>query len=226
MKTLTAFYYRFILFRNERDRVLLLSMSFSVLLACIRVAWTGRLTFLFLVWNLFLAYVPYVFSTWLQQRPDFIEKRLMFTAFFIAWLLFIPNAFYLLTDLFHLGNHPGVPLWFDLALIGSFAWNGLLLGIISVLQMEKIVQVYLQGKNELLFIYPVMWLNALGIYIGRYLRFNSWDIITNPFGLFSDISVMALHPLQNKYAWGMILCFSVFMTVIYITIKRIGKIAV
>lgn len=216
-------YYRSWLFRTETDRILLLSMSFSVLLAILRIAFTGQLTFLFLIWNLFLAYVPYVLTTWLSLKPAYIERRLSFVLFFVAWLLFIPNSFYLVTDLFHLGHYRGVPPWFDLALIVSFAWNGVLLGILSVRQMEKIMQVYLLGKNELLFILPVMWLNAFGIYIGRYLRFNSWDIITNPFELFTDIAIMVLHPLQSKYAWGMIACYTLLMTVIYLTMKRITK---
>ena len=69
-----------------------------------------------------------------------------------------------------------------------------------------------------------MWLNALGIYIGRYLRFNSWDVITDPFDLLSDIVKMLIHPIQYKYVWGMVLCFSVFMTLVYMVLKRIGKI--
>lgn len=141
----------------------------------------------------------------------------------LVWLLFIPNSFYILTDLFHLGEHNDVPMWFDLALIISFAWNGLLLGILSVRQMENMVQRFLPGRHELLFIYPIMWLNALGVYIGRYPRFNSWDIITNPLGISSYILKMLWHPVQYKYAWGMVACFSIFMTLVYLTIKRISK---
>lgn len=208
---------------TEINQVLFLSMAFSVLLAIIRIVVTGRLTFLFLVWNLFLAYVPYVLTAWLSQKPAYMERRGIFILFLAGWLLFIPNSFYLVTDLFHLGQHTGAPLWFDLALMISFAWNGVLLGVLSVRQMEKIMQVYLFGRHELLFILPVMWLNALGIYIGRYLRFNSWDIITNPFELFTDIALLIVHPLQNVHAWGMIACYTLLMTVIYLTMKRMNK---
>jgi len=116
-----------------------------------------------------------------------------------------------------------MPLWFDLVLILSFVWNGLLLGIFSVRQMEKIVENFFPGRNELFFLYPVMWLNALGVYVGRYLRFNSWDIITNPFQLLRDIGNILVHPVENRYAWAMICCFSILMTLMYMTIKKMSK---
>jgi uncharacterized membrane protein len=209
--------------RTETDRVLSLSMAFGALLIMARIIYTGQFTFLFLLWNLFLAWLPYAISSYAQYHPKWsIGKR--FVVLFAAWLLFIPNSFYIITDLFHLGPYYTVPLWFDLVMILSFAWNGLLLGLLSVRQMEKMLQRYLPGRHELLFIYPIMWLNALGVYIGRYLRFNSWDVITNPFALITDIANMLVHPIQYRIAWGMIACFSVFMTLMYIALKRIAKV--
>jgi uncharacterized membrane protein len=211
------------LLRTETDRVLTLSMAFSTLLVAARIVYTGDRLFLFLVWNLFLAWLPYAFTSAAQHNPKWrTGKRFVFL--FVVWLLFIPNSFYIITDLFHLGPYYTVPVWFDLVMILSFAWNGLLLGILSVRQMEKMMQAYLPGKHELLFIFPIMWLNALGIYIGRYLRFNSWDIITNPFALAADIIDMLAHPIQYRIAWGMIACFSVFMTLMYLGLKRIAKV--
>ena len=219
-------WYRWVLFRttaNEMDRMLTLSMLFSIALVMARVTYTGKHTYLSLIWNLFLAWLPYMISSWLQKQPAVQANRLLFAAVSFVWLLFIPNTFYILTDLFHLGEHNNVPMWFDLTLIISFAWDGLLLGILSIRQMEKMMQRYLPGKHELFFIYPIMWLNALGVYIGRYPRFNSWDIITNPFGISAYILRLLWHPIQYKYAWGMVACFSVFMTLVYLTIKRISK---
>jgi len=221
-----AGWYRWFLFRatgSETDRMLMLSAIFSGVLIIARIAYTGSFTFIGLAWNLFLAWLPYLMSSLIQYQQSVKTNKWKLAAGSFVWLLFIPNSFYILTDLFHLGEHGGVPLWFDLALIISFAWNGLLLGILSVRQMERVMQRFIPGKHELLFIYPIMWLNALGVYIGRYLRFNSWDIITNPFELTSDIVKMLWHPVQYKYVWSMVACFSVFMTLVYLTIKRIGK---
>lgn len=215
--------YRWLFLRSEIDRMMSLSMLFSAFLVLVRVIYTGEHDYRFLLWNLFLAYIPYFMSNRLQYMPAWIEHRGKFILFFIAWLLFIPNTFYILTDLFHLGGHTGAPLWYDLFLIISFAWNGLLLGILSVRQMEKIIQVYIPRNTAWFFLYPVMVLNALGVYIGRYMRFNSWDVITNPFGLVADIAQLVWHPVQHKEVWAMVCCFSAFMTLMYTTLKKISK---
>jgi len=209
--------------RNEVDRILMLSMAFSVALLVARIVYTGKFSYVWLTWNLFLAWVPYVITSWLHKQPAIQQHRLKFFVIAGIWLLFVPNSFYILTDLFHLDEHHNVPNWFDLTLIISFAWNGLLMGILSIRQMEKMVQQYFHGKHELVFIFPIMWLSAIGVYIGRYPRFNSWDVITNPFGLCTYLVKMVIHPIQNVYAWGMVACFSIFMTLVYLAIKRISK---
>jgi uncharacterized membrane protein len=214
-----------IFLRSEMDRLLSLSMFFSCLLVLVRMIHTGRDTFLFLIWNLFLAWLPYLITGRLARMQPF-RPRLLFAALMLAWLLCIPNSFYIITDLFHLGdryNDRLMPNWYDLAMILSFVWNGLLLGVLSVRQMEKILKPRLPAHHELFFLYPVMWLNALGVYTGRYLRFNSWDLITNPFHLVEDIAYIIAHPLRNQYAWDMIFCFSILMTLMYLMMKRISK---
>jgi uncharacterized membrane protein len=68
-----------------------------------------------------------------------------------------------------------------------------------------------------------MLLNALGIYIGRYLRFNSWDVISSPFQLLADILHLLLHPIYYKNAWAMVLCFSFFLSILYMTLRKLSK---
>jgi len=97
------------------------------------------------------------------------------------------------------------------------------MGILSVRHMEKIVQAIWLYRFDWFFVYPVMLLNALGIYIGRYLRFNSWDIVSNPFWLVADIAHLLLHPVQYKSAWGMVFCFSFFLSIVYMTLRKISR---
>lgn len=208
--------------RSEIDKLLIFSSLFSIVLAFVRVAYTGQLLFLSLIWNLFLAFVPFALTTFLIQRPHLIKDKWKLSLVSIAWLLFIPNSFYIITDLFHLQKRFLIPLWFDLALIFSFVWNGLLFGILSVRQMEKIWSLKWRW-SEFLFIYPVMLLNAIGIYIGRYLRYNTWDIISDPFDLSEDILYLIIHPIRNRFDWSMIFCFSVFMTILYLSFKKMGR---
>ena len=219
---LSHFFQRSYANKSEIEKVLILSCLFSFSLAFARVMYTGQLMFLSLIWNLFLGFIPYLLSRFLMQHIQWIETKWKFALTTIAWLLFIPNSFYIITDLFHLEERSVIPLWFDLALIFSFAWNGLILGVLSVRQMEKIWETKWQW-SELFFIYPVMLLNAFGIYIGRYLRYNSWDVISNPLGLSEDVIYLLLHPIRHRFDWSMIFCFSVFMTLLYLTIKKLSK---
>jgi uncharacterized membrane protein len=210
----TTNFRRFLFLRTELDRLLTASIIFSCALVAFRVLHTGSIVFLFLVWNLFLAYIPYALSTWLTTRPGWNRRLKLIVT--LIWLLFLPNAFYILTDLYHLYDrrHPGIPEWFDLAMIFSCAWNGLLLGVLSLRQMEKLFN---------LPVYPIMALNALGIYVGRYLRYNSWDILSNPFELITDITDMIIHPFRNHYAWDMILCYTILLIFIYTMTKKLGR---
>ena len=208
--------------RSEMEKLLILSCLFSLCLAFWRVVYTGQLLFLSLIWNLFLGFIPYAITRFLAHHADWIKNNWKFAFITITWLLFIPNSFYIITDLFHLEERSVIPLWFDLALIFSFAWNGLLIGILSVRQMEKIWERKWQW-SEVFFIYPIMLLNAFGIYIGRYLKYNSWDVISNPLGLSEDIVYLIIHPIRNRFDWSMIFCFSVFMSLIYLTIKKLSK---
>ena len=137
--------------------------------------------------------------------------------------MFIPNTFYIVTDLFHLDEFDTAPKWFDLLLLFSFAWNGLVFGFVSIRKMSIIQQVISGQRFYLLFIFAVMWLNAFGIYIGRYLRYNSWDVIAQPFSLFSELLEMIYNPLQNKMEWGMITIWAVFMTLFYFTIEKMAE---
>ena len=103
---------------------LILSCCFSCLLLCARVIATGYVTYIFLVWNLFLAFIPYAISSWLYDNRGAIKSRLKQAAVIAAWLLFIPNSFYILTDLFHLDEFDSAPKWFDFLLIFSLLQAG------------------------------------------------------------------------------------------------------
>lgn len=85
------------------------------------------------------------------------------------------------------------------------------------------VQVKFSLITEWQFVYPLMLLNAFGIYIGRYLRYNTWDVVANPFQLTSDLMYLIIHPVRNRFDWSMILCYSVFMTLIYLAVKRVSR---
>lgn len=209
--------------KSEVNKVLLLSCSFSLAILFARIVYTGEILFLFLAWNLFLAYLPYALSAWLEKSLSLLRKGSLFFSVFLVWLLLLPNSFYIITDLFHLRIAENMPLWFDLALILSFAWNALLMGVLSVRQVERLVTLR-WNKAAVFFSTPIMFLVALGIYIGRYLRFNSWDVITNPFQLLQDLINLALHPVHYRFDWSMVICYGLLLSLFYSTLKKLSAV--
>ena len=201
-------------------QTMILFCAFSCLLSVTRVAFTGNPTYLFLIWNLFLAFIPYVISRVILLIDITRTVRVLLLG---VWLLFVPNSFYLLTDLFHLPRFADVPAWFDLLLLLSFGINGMLLGVISLRKIEIVLEKLRGRALPLMFVFVVMFLNAFGIYLGRYLRFNSWDIVTRPFALFEELYLIIANPFDNLMEWGMVGSYAVFMTLIYFIIKKLGE---
>lgn len=202
-------------------KTLAFSSILSVVLLYIRIQWSGTLFYVFLVWNLFLAWIPFVISLLLLDAKENGRKKYFSVVLFCVWLLFFPNSPYILTDLFHLKLRNDIPLWFDLVLILTFAWNGLVLGFASLLNVQKFLSSYL-SKNKVTFLIVCLFvLCGFGVYLGRYPRFNSWDIVTNPIQLFSNIFYMITHPLQHTRMVGVTFFFSLFLVVCYQTLSSL-----
>lgn len=202
---------------------LLLSAGFSCFLLAVRMMITQTIEYIFLPWNLFLAFIPYWITWWMTGNVAIIENKIKFVLALAVWLLFIPNSFYIITDLFHLTHIDTAPMWFDLLLIFSFAWNGIVAGIISLRRVELVVGLAKGQRFAFFLVLSVMWLSAFGIYIGRFLRFNSWDVVAAPFSLLAEIIDMVIHPFLNGHAWGMTLCYAVFMMLLYFMIKKMSE---
>jgi len=158
--------------------------------------------FLFLNWNLFLAFIPWVCTTLLYLRPRLQSKKVFLLGVLFLWTIFFPNAPYILTDLFHLRLRSSIPVWFDLILILSFAWTGLLYGLLSLRDIEKIVSQKLNKHIAKGLIISLLFLASFGVYLGRYLRWNSWDLLSNPTPLFLDIIDRFVDPLSHPQTWG------------------------
>jgi uncharacterized membrane protein len=139
-----------------------------------------------LVWNLFLAWISLLLAAFIYRiatrRADLTRWILVPAA--LVWLLFFPNAPYIVTDLVHLGQyHDNVPGWFDVMLVAWFACTGLLLGVASLRLMQEIVARARGSRVGWLFVVLVTVAGSLGIYVGRFLRWNSWTVFQAPLTL-------------------------------------------
>jgi len=203
---------------QKLKKVIALSALFSFVLIAFRVYYTSGLYLSFLLWNLFLAYLPYYFSTKLLYYHQMGKALWKLLVLFGLWLLFFPNSPYIITDLFHLTNHHTMPLWYDLAIIFSVAWSGLILGFLSLMQIQHFLNFKYGIKKSWLIISGIQLLCAYGIYLGRYERYNSWDIVTNPLSLLNDIVDLCCNPLSHPRTIGVTLVFSVLLMLSYLTL--------
>ncbi|PRX12239.1 DUF1361 domain-containing protein [Nonlabens ulvanivorans] len=206
---------------KELSILLMLSLTSIVLLA-MRIKITHDFYMLFLVWNLFLAILPYVISLWLETSiASTYYKRThkwLTIPIFTIWLLILPNAPYIITDLIHIRNASGAFLIYDSILIASFAITGCWAGFMSLHQMINSLSSMHIIKREVhktVLPYLILFLSAIGIYLGRDLRWNSWDIIQQPAKLFTDTLSIFMHPLTHQTAWLQIIPMSLFLMVLY-----------
>ena len=146
---------------------------------------TGDLVFLFLVWNLFLAWIPVGLAGFAAAMPN---RPLIQAICGAWWLLFFPNAPYLVTDLMHLSRLGGNLLWYDTLMFVTFALTGLVLGYVSLRLVQGVVARYLGVWGSWVFVVGALLLSSYGIYVGRFLRWNSWDLFVSPLSLVRDMA--------------------------------------
>lgn len=198
-----------------------LACIFSVCLLGIRMERTGSVQFLFLIWNLFLAVVPLVFSVlaWRLSRTRWKGLALLFL---LPWLLFFPNAPYILTDLLHLKARAPVPLWYDLMMLLSFALNGLFLGYISLVLVESVLEGIFNRTIAMIASMVFTFAAAYGIYLGRFHRFNSWEVWTAPSAIGGKVLDTMLHPVAHARIWAITLMLGFIMYAGYRLVRGLG----
>jgi uncharacterized membrane protein len=201
-------------------------LALCSLLACAiyagRVYLSHQHTYHFLIWNLFLAWIPFGCSLlivllhhhhphhgWLLVIPGAL------------WLLVLPNAPYLVTDLWHLDERLPVPLWYDIAMLATFAWSGLFIGIASLSSMQNVIAHFFGRLISWFFVFAAIGLSGLGIYLGRFLKWNSWDFFFQPRSILTDVVVRFAHPTHNPGPVGFTLLFAAFILICYITFASI-----
>jgi uncharacterized membrane protein len=206
---------------NDVQQFVAVSLGFTLVLLAIRAFYTGSATYFFYPWNLFLALVPVFLSGLLLKQTALNYKSVLLLA---LWLLFLPNAPYLVTDIFHFEERPPIPFWFDLILVVSGAWNGILLCMISLFRVERFLKIACNPNIVSKLMPLIIVLCGYGVYIGRYLRYNSWDVVTEPFGILRTSTHHIHHPFQNLNVWLFTFVFASFLGIIYFTIKKLPRV--
>jgi uncharacterized membrane protein len=193
--------------------------AFIFLMIIARMIYSGKYAFVFLVWNLFLAWLPFVIST--RFKKILHKEKWKQVLVFSIWLLFFPNALYIVTDLIHLNLETTVPKWFDAILLFTSCITGLMMAFISLIRVEKYLSYHFSNrvvKTQIIFI---LFAASFGVYLGRFLRWNSWDIISNPFALLFSIVQRFIFPLQHLQTWGVTVMLTILFYLLYLTIKKL-----
>ncbi len=155
----------------------------------------GNLTYSYMFWNLFLAWLPLILVVSLLR---FIKTRRWSSwpgiGLSLLWLIFLPNSFYMVSDLIHLQDEPRADVLFDAVMLTSFVINGLILGYISLYLFHLQLKRRLPATTARNMVGIILLLCSFAIYLGRELRWNTWDVIFNPAGILFDISDRIVKP--------------------------------
>jgi uncharacterized membrane protein len=182
-------------------------VCFSLVAA--RVAYSDNTRHTGLIWNLFLAWIPFIlayFAHTISWRQVWLYIALPIIAF--LWLIFFPNAPYMLTDLQDLARDTvGAPLWYDVIIVGWCSWTGMLLGVVSLYLMQDLVLRRFGRLTGWVFVFTISAASSFGMYVGRFVRLNSWDILQNPAETTMDILGLVIDPSMRLAAFTILYTF-------------------
>lgn len=177
--------------------------------------WFRAPTFVFLLWNLFLAWVPYIAALKVEHMQRTGNRRMAILPWLCLWLAFLPNAPYIITDFVHFRHLPPIPLWYDLTLFFASASLGLVLGLLSLYEVHGVLKKWFSRKTASLLVVLSIGLSGFGVWLGRFQRWNSWDIVTRPEALLRDIADTFTTRQELAHAAGISLLLSGVLLVGY-----------
>lgn len=196
---------------------------FTVAMIAARMAYTGTSGHVWLLWNLVLAWIPFVLALLLYERARAGAPLGVLVPLGLLWLVFFPNAPYLVTDLKHIGGGGRVPLLYDVLLLSAGAWTGLLLGLTSLFLVHLVVRRRMGAPNAWGLVVGVLVLSSFGIYLGRVLRWNSWDVVANPGPLGAELAKGLLHPLDHPRPLALTVLLTAFLLTSYLVLYSFAR---
>jgi uncharacterized membrane protein len=178
----------------------------------------------YMIWNLFLAWIPLILAYALVVQLRRLEwSSWTGISLTLAWLLFLPNSFYIVSDLIHLQDMPRKDVLFDSLMFTAFVLNGLLLGYASLYLVQRLVAQHgVSRRRSNWFAIVMLLLCSFAIYLGRDLRWNSWDVLLNPAGILFDVSERILDPFGHPAVFSTTAVFFLFLGGLYWVLGRLG----
>jgi len=187
----------------------------AILFNLARLEIWGTTNILYITWILLLAWIPYLIYVYLIRKDVSINY---FIPIFIVWLLFFPNAPYLVTDISHIVLSSPTLLWYDSLLYFFFGWIGLFLGVLSLFKVHQYLRGHLNYMLSEIFVFIICAISSFGVYIGRFERFNSWDILFHPLQLMRHFFYVLINFTHGGTPLLFVFVFTVFMYSVYKTV--------
>ena len=203
-------------------QALLLSNGVSIGLFCLRAFESGSTRYWFLIWNLFLAWIPLGFA-WLLVKKLRTQRwqTSMSLALTFLWLGFLPNSFYVVSDFIHLRVTGEVSLLYDVVMFASFTFNAYIAGFMSLYLVHRELHKRLPALNAYSVVAGVLLACSFAIYLGRSLRWNTWDVLVNPAGLLFDVSDRIVNPGAHPQTIVTTGTFFIFLGSLYVVIWQL-----
>lgn len=172
--------------------------------------------FIYMIWNLFLAWISFVAALVLERTLHRAVWSSWYALFVTAlWLTFLPNTFYMLTDFIHIQEFTSADLVSGVIMLSSFILNGVVLGLLSLYLVHRELVKRMRARTAVGIVGLVLISCSFAIYIGRELRWNTWDIVTNPASVLFDVTDRLLNPGAHPNMFGITLGFFVLLTALY-----------
>jgi uncharacterized membrane protein len=178
-----------------------------------------------IAWNLFLAWIPFALALLVYERARSGLSTPVLAGACLLWLVFLPNAPYLVTDLKYVGSHGGVPVLYDVLLLSAAAWAGLLLGLVSLFLMHEVWRRLFGVVQAWALVVGALGLSSFGIYLGRVQRWNSWDLFTRPGSLVGQIAQGLLDPLAHARPVALTVLFTSFLLASYLVFYSFARLS-
>jgi uncharacterized membrane protein len=198
---------------------------FALTMLAARIAYTGSRGHSGVAWNLFLAWIPFALSLVIYARAKAGAALGVLLPLGALWLVFFPNAPYLVTDLKHVAPGGRVPMLYDVLLFATSAWAGLLLGLTSLFLIHAVVRRLVGALNAWALVVGVLALSSFGIYLGRVHRWNSWDVVVHPGPLARQIGSGLLDPLSHPRPLGLMVLFTSFLLASYVVLYSFARLS-
>jgi len=202
---------------------LLLLSAFVLSMLVARVVYTRAPTHGSIAWDLVLAWVPFALSLLIYERARRGAALRSLVPLGCAWLVFFPNAPYLVTDLKHVGTGGSVPLLYDVLLLSAGAWTGLLLGLTSLFLVHAVARRLVGAVSAWALVVGALTLSSFGIYLGRVQRWNSWDVVVHPAALASQLGGGLLHPVDYPRPIALTVLLTAFLLVSYLVLYSFAR---